>query len=513
MSVFFYRGWLGNPENPIEDLRPTDSIYFTRWGYMALLGVTMVAGLVLNAVYLLGYLICPRALIQVPHIAIAGLALRDLMVCLIIIPTAMDWVSVGLSKWNGGEIWCGTAVFFDFYLSSVYPLLLISLCLILYTRKLPPKPSRPPSREPQYPVPSSRMSGRSGYTQRSHLTNNVNRPASRTPSRPASTTGSIRPSQAPSNGGVGGGPVNPNNSLNPDFRRGFSKANSREPSIAGSERGSYAGGRGRSNNQFLSPPHSGTRAASPLRMVSEEYAASEAEGDLWEAASLDYPGREDMDMYEEEDEDEPRLREWLWFLVPLSYCLALGFGLPAATNTNTELGFSPGCYLEVSSLSNQQLTLTANDPGTVLMVCYVILTYIVMGAVLLFLCLLLCTTRWTKDGKLNRFYKMCVSLCIFFVAIKTPIDTIQFRDLVYLIDENTKIVSRKANEIEVEVLLIWSTVLPVIANPVIYLSCVSEYRQNIVAAWNWITGKKGDKENFVDNFDDARKETMETDVL
>ena len=40
--------------------------------------------------------------------------------------------------------------------------------------------------------------------------------------------------------------------------------------------------------------------------------------------------------------------------------------------TIVELGFSPGCYLEVSSLSNQQLTLTANDPGTVLMVSNII---------------------------------------------------------------------------------------------------------------------------------------------
>ncbi len=56
----------------------------------------------------------------------------------------LDWFIVGLSTWSGGDAWCATAIFFDFYLNALYPLLLITLCVILYTRKVPPV--LPPSR-------------------------------------------------------------------------------------------------------------------------------------------------------------------------------------------------------------------------------------------------------------------------------------------------------------------------------------------------------------------------------
>ncbi len=46
--------------------------------------------------------------------------------------------------------------------------------------------------------------------------------------------------------------------------------------------------------------------SSPLRAVEEEtgYAASVVGSDLWESASLDYPGREELYM-DQEDEFEP----------------------------------------------------------------------------------------------------------------------------------------------------------------------------------------------------------------
>jgi hypothetical protein len=46
-----------------------------------------------------------------------------------------DWLVVGLSSWNGGTGWCGAAIFFDFYLNAVYPMILVTLCVILYTRQ------------------------------------------------------------------------------------------------------------------------------------------------------------------------------------------------------------------------------------------------------------------------------------------------------------------------------------------------------------------------------------------
>ena len=54
--------------------------------------------------------------------------------------------------------------------------------------------------------------------------------------------------------------------------------------------------------------------------------------------------------------------------------------------------------------------------------------------------------------------------------------------------------------LEQEVLLVWSALLSVVGNPIIYMSCVTEYRSNIRAAWRqclskvircWVLGGEG----------------------
>ena len=44
---------------------------------------------------------------------------------------------------------------------------------------------------------------------------------------------------------------------------------------------------------------------------------------------------------------------------------------------------------------------------------------------------LLCTLRWTQDGKLNRFFKMTIGLCVMFLAARSPVDILQFRDIIH----------------------------------------------------------------------------------
>ena len=39
-------------------------------------------------------------------------------------------------------------------------------------------------------------------------------------------------------------------------------------------------------------------------------------------------------------------------------------------------------------------------------------------------------------------------------------------------------------------LLVWAALLPVVGNPIIYLTCVSDYRVNIAQAWKLLTGKQ-----------------------
>ena len=45
----------------------------------------------------------------------------------------------------------------------------------------------------------------------------------------------------------------------------------------------------------------------------------------------------------------------------------------------------------------------------------------------------------------------------------------------------------RPDQLEHEVLLFWAAVMPVVGNPIIYLFCVTEYRQNILAVWRSCT--------------------------
>jgi len=234
MALFFYRAWAGeqseNRGGVRLELTPDNPLYYTRYGYAALLGITLFGGLLLNGIYLLGYLVCPRALIQVPHAAIASLALRDLLVCLFVLPASLDWLLAGLTSWPGGEMWCQTAVFFDYYLHFLHPLFILMLCTILYTRKLPPKlPTEGiPYQTPAPPI-DSRLSSRSGYTRQTpYRPTDISQVA--TSVRAPSVVNSVRaPSVLSGSSGRHGGQG--------DFRKGFSKAGGSTPRSHGSVAG------------------------------------------------------------------------------------------------------------------------------------------------------------------------------------------------------------------------------------------------------------------------------------
>ena len=106
---------------------------FHRWGYAALLGLTLVASLVLNLGFLLSF-VGSAGLRQQPHWAFLFLALRDLLVTLVLIPSAIDWLVANFGMWSGGMGWCKAAGFLDFALAFEYPLLLLAIAFILYTR-------------------------------------------------------------------------------------------------------------------------------------------------------------------------------------------------------------------------------------------------------------------------------------------------------------------------------------------------------------------------------------------
>ena len=428
MSLFYYRPWAGvgaengRPGYLGNFLSPADPLYYTRWGYFALLTITMVVGLLLNTVYLAGYWLFPRAALEVPHVAIASLAVRDLLVCLLVIPASLDWLVAGLVSWPGGEIWCKTAVFFDYYLLTLHPLLLTLLAIILFTRKVPPK--LPETPQPPAHLMQSRMSARSGYPQsashRSHHSSgrHPGPPAGRAPS----VSGSVMSGSVISASGGG---------RHQGFRKGFAK---KEGSVNGSYAGSVSGSV--NNRSQFSPNRSGRgpRASSPLGHLEEE----SVDGELWELASMEYPGKNDgLDLDFDDDDDvepdEPRLREWLKYAVWAVWLVAFGFGVPAVQQAKYSAELAPGCYFvaEERLIAQAKHSYFIQDPTINLLISSVFINYMIPSTLLIILSILLCTVRWTQDGKLNRFFKMTIGLCVMFLAARSPIDILQFIDIIH----------------------------------------------------------------------------------
>ena len=420
MSLFYYRPWAGAESSGhggvSSILRPTDGLYYTRWGYSALLAITMLVGIVLNTIYLAGYWLFPRAMLEVPHTAIVSLAVRDLLVCLVVLPASLSWVVAGFVEFPGGDVWCKIAVFFDYYLLTVHPLLIIVLCLILYTRKVPPK--LPATPQPPPHMVQSRMSARSGYA--SHRTASA---------RPPSVSGSVQ-----------------SGSRHQGFRKGFAKKDgSLNGSYAGSVTGSVSrGGRGQFSPGSQYSGHRsqrGPRASSPLAQLEEERYAESVDGELWELASMEYPGKNDgLDLDFDDDDmepDEPRLREWLKYVVWGVWAVALGVGVPAVQQAQFDYK-APGCYFAHDSklIVRARHSYIIQDPTVNLLVSSVIINYIVPGVFFIIMSVLLCTVRWTQDGKLNRFFKMTVGLCVMFLVARSPLDILQFIDIYHTAQGN-----------------------------------------------------------------------------
>ena len=58
----------------------------------------------------------------------------------------------------------------------------------------------------------------------------------------------------------------------------------------------------------------------------------------------------------------------------------------------------------------------------------------------------------------------------------------------------------RPDQLEHEVLLFWAAVMPVVGNPIIYLFCVTEYRQNILAVWRSCTQGNNTVDNIKVNY-------------
>ena len=310
LKMFFYRPWVGNEGQygtssvSQPDLFATQFAYH-RWGYAALLLITLLAGVILNGLVVGSFLFDWKNLKKMPHTVVFTLCIRDLLVALILIPICVDWYVVHVGAFSSGEIMCKITSFFDYALAAQYALILVIFAVILYTRKFPKfEDTLDPIEDlmaTQMQRPPSHMSNSSHNRPPSHMSNSYNQPR-RTPSRQSSQNGSRAPSVV---GSVDGyrKPVGPGQPGFRPQRPNLMTPPKRPGSVTGSIEGRLAnsGPAGRMGRQFM--------ASSPIQEATDE------DLDLWDAASLDYPGRQspragDFEEFEHEDQimffDEPK---------------------------------------------------------------------------------------------------------------------------------------------------------------------------------------------------------------
>jgi len=528
--MFFYRPWAGSGDNFQQSANSGPDFYTGqfdqhRWGFAALMLLTLLACIVLNGAVLGSFMFDWKNLKKMPHTLILTLCIRDLLVALILIPICIDWYIVHVGAFPGGQILCRITAFFDFTLATEYALLLIVMAVVLYTRKFPkfedtlddlpmqnqmnysqpPSVSYPPShRQPQSRQSGSRPPSVQNGSRPPSVQNfsrppsaqNGSRPPSVTGSRAGSRQGSRAPSVVGSQTGRGGGGVQPG--FQPK-RPNLATPPKRPGSVTGSIEGRLAtstprGRAGERDRQFM--------ASSPLQEETEE------DMDLWDAASMDYPGRqsprnlEDWEQqeqfYENEDVvffDEPRYHQWHLWLLGLSLLPAMAMGIIAAlfvehrVEPNGRFGVPqpsrPGCFVPADPFKNPH-SATINDPGFNFNLSFVIVTYLITFCTMILMFCLICYQS-TKNSKYQRFFKMLISCFIIFMISRGPIDLLQLKGLIEAA-MGFKQLNILAYELEYEILIIWATYIPLVLHPIVFLAYASEYRSGALKTFRTICG-------------------------
>ena len=228
--MFFYRAWAGNEDRYPQSIVSGQDIFssqfaYHRWGYAALLLLTLVASIILNTFFLASFAINSAKQKYMPHIVFLLLSVRDLMVALILIPICIDWFIVNVGFFEGDEILCKFAGFLDFFLAAEYPIILIVLAVILYTRKYPKlEEGNFDLPMDEYNEPPPAIPSHYGHESNSY----------RPPSRPHSNASSYRVQQYP--------PSKPPSVIG-SVNGGFSGGGHRAPSVVGSVNNGHGGHR------------------------------------------------------------------------------------------------------------------------------------------------------------------------------------------------------------------------------------------------------------------------------
>ena len=545
--MFFYRAWAGNEEKFPQSAVYGPEIYVSqfydhRWGYASLLILTLLVSLALNVFFLASFVANAAKQKMMPHLVFLFLSVRDLLVALILIPICIDWFIINIGFFEGDEIFCRCTAFLDYFLAAQYPILLIFLSIILYSRKYPKLEDRnfvfplgeydlaeaaPMTSQFMTETPSIRPQSQSAIKNpyrssppSSYLHKGSpqfkDSPIIKPPSVTGSSSGRRAPSAMSQNGHGRRAPsvAGSDTGYRPGSR-GFqpqrpvmlnngSGGPRRPGSVTGSIEGRLASGRRvtqlQQQQRFMT--------SSPLREVEEENSP-----DLWDAVSMDYPGNQSPDDWGALSDDdphmyeEPRFHTWHYWIAILSWGLALGIGIPAAMfveyqplinigSRNPRKG-RPGCFMPADPFKNPYGNMV-DDPGFNFTVSILAMTYILPCVLLVLMLLLICCKKLTDNHKFRRYVHILTMLTIVFIISRSPIDIVQLKGLVEAA-MGFKQLNLLPYQLEYEILFVWATYLPLIANPIIYFCFCSEYREGGMRGLRSLCGcskPSDDDENF-----------------
>lgn len=129
-----------------------------------------------------------------------------------------------------------------------------------------------------------------------------------------------------------------------------------------------------------------------------------------------------------------------------------------------------GCFIKPDKalLARSRNNAISQDPVLNFFFATTAISYILPSLLMILMAILLRTTRWTQvcvaklqnckdfgekktlaahqDGKLNRFYKLAIALCVLFIATKSPVEISSFIDLIHT-NQLFAIVNKRPDEL------------------------------------------------------------------
>lgn len=252
------------------------------------------------------------------------------------------------------------------------------------------------------------------------------------------------------------------------------------------------------------------------RLQNQSFAASspipEFEDDLWDSASLDYPGREvdtphDWNFMIEKD---VHFSSWTLWLLGLFVLLSLAFGIPATLMMERFPKERPGCNIPVRPFS-APYSVVVLDTGFNFQLSFIVICYFIALISLLLIITVIFTKRLANKLFLNSV-KILVGLTLVFAISRSPVDIIQIKSIIDAVQGYSQI---DEMDIEIDIIFVWTTFLPVLLNPIVYFSFMKDYRLGALNALKRIFGINR-QNSIIENYEpkeEPESKTQESTIL